>query len=82
MEPSLKKISRILIHTCDFVKSIEKDLKIGTVLRVANTKSLYTNISYDLGLKALSIELKNCSTKQSIYKDSPRISSSKECQLY
>ena len=53
MESSLKHISHILQDTFDFVERAEKKLKIGTVLGVADIKSLYTNISHELGLKAL-----------------------------
>ena len=53
MEPSLKEISHMLKDTFDFVERAEKDLEIGTVLRVVDIKSLHTNISHGLGLKAL-----------------------------
>ena len=53
MESSLKHISHILQDTFDFVERAEKKLEIGTVLGVADIKSLYTNISHELGLKAL-----------------------------
>ena len=50
----------ILIHKImgpslqvNFYESTEKDLEIGIFLRAADIKSLYTNISRDLWLKAL-----------------------------
>ena len=53
MEQSLKKVLLILKDTFNFFERAEKDLEIGTVFETANIKSLYTNISCDLGLKVL-----------------------------
>ena len=53
MEPSLKEISHILKDAFDFIERTENNLEIRTFLGVANIKSLYTNISDDLGLKGL-----------------------------
>ena len=63
MEPSLKEMSHIPKDTFDFVEWTEKDLKIGSVLGAADIKSLYTNISHDLGLQALEYCIENCNIK-------------------
>ena len=51
MEPSLKKTLHILKDTFNFAERKENDLEIGTIVGVANIKSLYTNISHNLGLR-------------------------------
>ena len=48
----LKDILHIRKETFDFVERTEIDLRTVTVLGVADIKSLYTNISLDLRLKA------------------------------
>ena len=53
MEPCLNEISHILKDTFDFTDRTNRCFDVGTVLGVADIKSLYTNISHDLGLKAL-----------------------------
>ena len=53
VEPNLRESSHTLKSTFDFAETTEKYLEIGSVLGVADIKSLYTNISYNLGLKPL-----------------------------
>ena len=59
----LKEISHILKNVFDFVERTEKDLDIGTALRVADIKSFYKIFLMIYNLKHLSIGLKNCNAK-------------------
>ena len=52
LKPFLKYIPQILNDTFDFVNKNANPLPIGTVMGVADIKSLYTNIKHDLGLTA------------------------------
>ena len=61
MESNLKQISHILQDNFDFIERTEKE--IGTVLGFADIRSLYRNISHDLGLKALEYCIENCNIK-------------------
>ena len=48
MKPNLKEISHILKDNFNFVARTKKYLKMGKVLRVADIKILYSNISQNL----------------------------------
>ena len=68
MEPCLNEISHILKDTFDFTDRANSCFDVGTVLGVADIKSLYTNISHDLGLKALAFSIEKLKDKIPILK--------------
>ena len=68
MEPCLNEISHILKDTFDFTDRANSCFDVGTVLGVADIKSLYTNISHDLGLKALAFWIEKLKDKIPILK--------------
>ena len=68
MEPCLNEISHILKDTLDFTDRTNSCFDVGTVLGVADIKSLYTNISHDLGLKTLAFCIEKLKDKIPILK--------------
>ena len=68
MEPCLNEISHILKDTFDFTDRANSCFDAGNVLGVADIKSLYTNISHDLGLKALAFWIEKLKDKIPILK--------------
>ena len=53
LTPALKHVSHIIKDSFDFVNKANINNCIGMKIGVADIRSLYTNISHDLGLKAL-----------------------------
>ena len=68
MEPCLNEISHILKDTFDFTDRTNSCFDVGTDVGVADIKRLYTNISHDLGLKALAFWVEKLKDKIPILK--------------
>ena len=54
LQPALQKVKHILKDTFDFVERVEKENQPGTKLVTWDIKALYTNISHDLFIEAIS----------------------------
>ena len=55
MSPSLNNIKHILKDSFDFINKENQNKTIGMKIGVADIKSLYTNITHELGIKAMQL---------------------------